>query len=71
MLPGAATATGLWDIERSFGGRVSDNTAANLLLRQLGGPAGLTRYVRRLGDRLTRLDRSSSVTRWPRRTGSD
>jgi beta-lactamase class A len=36
---------------------VSDNTAANLLLDQVGGPAGLTAFVRSLGDRVTRLDR--------------
>ena len=36
---------------------VSDNTAANLLLATLGGPAGLTAYARSLGDRVTRLDR--------------
>lgn len=36
---------------------VSDNTAANLLLRRIDGPAGLTRFVRALGDDLTRLDR--------------
>ena len=36
---------------------VSDNTAGNLLLRQIGGPAGLTRYARALGDPFTRLDR--------------
>jgi beta-lactamase class A len=36
---------------------VSDNTAANLLLRTLGGPAGLTAYVRSLHDTVTRLDR--------------
>lgn len=35
----------------------SDNTAANLLLAQLGGPAGWTRYARALGDPLSRLDR--------------
>jgi beta-lactamase class A len=35
----------------------SDNTAANLLLRTQGGPEGLTRYVRALGDAVTRLDR--------------
>lgn len=35
----------------------SDNTAANLLLRQLGGPEAVTRYVRGLGDPVTRLDR--------------
>ncbi|MER5994397.1 MULTISPECIES: class A beta-lactamase [Streptomyces] len=36
--------------------RYSDNTAANLLLRDLGGPRGLTTYLRGLGDRVSRLD---------------
>ncbi|GAA0807423.1 class A beta-lactamase [Spirilliplanes yamanashiensis] len=36
---------------------VSDNTAGNLVLRLLGGPAGLTRYLRTIGDRTSRLDR--------------
>ncbi|WP_449428287.1 class A beta-lactamase [Rhodanobacter umsongensis] len=36
---------------------VSDNTAANLLLASLGGPAAVTAYARGLGDPLTRLDR--------------
>jgi len=36
---------------------LSDNTAANLLLESIGGPAGLTRYARTLGDRFTLLDR--------------
>jgi len=36
---------------------VSDNAAANLLLPKVGGPAGLTRFVRGLGDGATRLDR--------------
>ncbi|EGJ11656.1 class A beta-lactamase [Rubrivivax benzoatilyticus] len=36
---------------------LSDNTAANLLLDTLGGPGGLTAWVRTLGDRTTRLDR--------------
>lgn len=35
----------------------SDNVAGNLLLRQLGGPAGLTRFFRSIGDPVTRLDR--------------
>ncbi len=35
----------------------SDNTAANVLLKTIGGPAGLTRFVRSLGDEKTRLDR--------------
>lgn len=36
---------------------MSDNTAANLLLPVLGGPAGLTAWCRSLGDSATRLDR--------------
>ncbi|MFE9250425.1 class A beta-lactamase [Streptomyces sp. NPDC007088] len=35
----------------------SDNAAANLLLRALGGPAAVTRFCRSTGDRVTRLDR--------------
>ena len=35
----------------------SDNTAANLLLDSVGGPASLTDYLRNLGDPVTRLDR--------------
>jgi beta-lactamase class A len=35
----------------------SDNTAGNLLLRQLGGPAGLTRFFNSIGDPVSRLDR--------------
>jgi beta-lactamase class A len=35
----------------------SDNTAANLLLATVGGPEGLTRYLRTIGDATTRLDR--------------
>lgn len=37
---------------------VSDNTAGNLLLANLGGPQELTAYVRSLGDTVTRLDRN-------------
>ncbi|MET7599281.1 class A beta-lactamase [Streptomyces sp. NPDC005481] len=37
--------------------RYSDNLAANLLLRELGGPTAVTRFCRSLGDRRTRLDR--------------
>jgi beta-lactamase class A len=36
----------------------SDNTAANLLLAYLGGPARLTFYASWLGDDVTRLDRN-------------
>lgn len=37
--------------------RYSDGTAGNLLLRDLGGPARLTGYLRGLGDPVTRMDR--------------
>jgi beta-lactamase class A len=37
--------------------RFSDNTAGNLLLRDIGGPAELTAYLRGLGDDVTRMDR--------------
>jgi len=37
---------------------LSDNAAANLLLATLGGPQGLTRYIRSQGDTVTRLDRT-------------
>jgi len=37
---------------------VSDNTAANLILRRLGGPQAFTAYARSLGDSTTRLDRN-------------
>ncbi len=36
----------------------SDNTAANLLLHALLGPAAVTRFARTLGDTRTRLDRN-------------
>ena len=35
----------------------SDNSAANLLLPAVGGPAGLTAWLRGIGDGVTRLDR--------------
>lgn len=37
--------------------RYSDNTAANLMLRHLGGPDGFERELRRLGDTTTEADR--------------
>src|SRR5687767_8299986 len=36
---------------------LSDNSAANMLLRRIGGPEALTRFVRACGDPVTRLDR--------------
>jgi beta-lactamase class A len=35
----------------------SDNPAANILLRQMGGPAGLTAFWRSIGDEASRMDR--------------
>lgn len=37
--------------------RVSDGTAGNLLVGDLGGPAELTAYTRELGDEVFRMDR--------------
>ena len=37
---------------------VSDNGGANLLLERVGGPKGLTRFLRETGDTVTRLDRN-------------
>ncbi|WP_342709508.1 class A beta-lactamase [Bradyrhizobium sp. B124] len=36
---------------------LSDNTAANLLMREIGGPAGFTSFFRTIGDNVSRLDR--------------
>ncbi|MEN3350135.1 MAG: beta-lactamase class [Bradyrhizobium sp.] len=35
----------------------SDNTAGNLILREIGGPEGLTSFFRSIGDNVSRLDR--------------
>jgi beta-lactamase class A len=44
---------------------LSDNTATNLLLRTLGGPAVVTRFLREIGDSRTRLDRMEpELNRW-------
>jgi len=43
----------------------SDNAAANLLLKQIGGPAGFTQFFRDLGDQTTRSDRlEPEMNRW-------
>jgi beta-lactamase class A len=39
----------------------SDNTAGNLLLASFGGPAGLTAFLRSLGDEVSRLDRTEPM----------
>ena len=36
---------------------MSDNTAANLVMGAIGGPAGLTAFIRSTGDKAPRLDR--------------
>ena len=37
--------------------QMSDNSAANIILKQTGGPEALTQYLRDIGDTTTRLDR--------------
>lgn len=37
--------------------KTSDNVAANLLLKLIGGPAGMTDFFRALGDNVSRIDR--------------
>lgn len=59
----AAAARGVSKAELSLGELAhaaqtsSDGVAANLLLRELGGPAALNAFCRAHGDALTRLDR--------------
>lgn len=53
----------------------SDNTAANLLIESVGGPASLTSFARSIGDPVTRLDRmepmlNESIAGDPRDTTS-
>ena len=43
----------------------SDNTAANLLLTELGGPQALTQWWREIGDTVTRLDRREPALNMP------
>lgn len=44
---------------------LSDNTAANLLFIGVGGPAGLTKFARDLGDSRTRFDRIEGALNVP------
>lgn len=55
----AELASGQISVERLVTAMLEtgDSTAANLLLRSVGGPAGFTRWLREIGDRTTRLDR--------------
>lgn len=41
-----------------FTQKYSDNAAANILLAKLGGPRALTAFWRRMGDEVSRLDRT-------------
>jgi beta-lactamase class A len=41
--------------------RYSDNTAANLIIELLGGPAAVTRFARSIGDTVFRLDRRETA----------
>lgn len=36
---------------------MSDNTAANIMLKKIGGPENMTKFLRTIGDNTTRLDR--------------
>ncbi len=42
----------------------SDNTAANLLLRRVGGPRALTAWLRGIGDGVTSIDRYELIGGW-------
>ena len=57
---GARLREGGMDLEDLCAAMVeeSDNAAANLLLRAIGGSANVTAYARSIGDSLTRLDRT-------------
>ncbi|HEX5488287.1 MAG TPA: class A beta-lactamase [Rhodanobacteraceae bacterium] len=44
---------------------LSDNTAANLLLKEIGGPHAVTACARSLGDPVTRLDRNEPTLNRP------
>lgn len=41
--------------------KVSDNAAANLILKATGGPEAFTRRMREMGDDVTRLDRFETI----------
>ena len=49
----------------------SDNTAGNLLLQAISGPAGLTKFARSLGDQVTRLDRVEPDLNIPLKEGDE
>jgi beta-lactamase class A len=47
----------------------SDNTAANLILRTLGGPRALNAYARTIGDATTHLDNNEPLLNHPKPLG--
>ena len=51
-----ATGASLRELARATQ-TTSDNPAANILLRELGGPAALTQFWRSIGDDVSRVDR--------------
>jgi len=55
-LKAGVTALSALDLARATQ-QTSDNVAANLLIRQLGGPETVTAAFRAMGDTITRLDR--------------
>ena len=55
--PHLETGASLRDLARATQ-TTSDNPAANILLRELGGPAALTAFWRSIGDKVSRLDRN-------------
>ncbi len=62
----ARAATGTLTLEEACKAILerSDNTAANLLLARVGGPAALTAYIRTFGDTTTNVDRYELVHGW-------
>lgn len=59
--PYAETQLGLGELRLGLAAeqivKVSDNAAANLILKATGGPAAFTQRMREMGDAVTRLDR--------------
>jgi beta-lactamase class A len=47
----------------------SDNTAADLILRSLGGPAAVNAYARTIGDTVTHLDNNEPLLNHPKPIG--
>lgn len=55
--PNLATGASLRELARATQ-TTSDNPAANIILRELGGPGALTQFWRSIGDDVSRLDRN-------------